>query len=531
VKKYRITIRTKLIISHCVAILLISGSIGTYFYLNASQSLMRQIQDRLQYSAALMSRTIDAGSLEGIEGSSDTGTAAYRETLRQLRDFRRTNSDIAFLYIMRKVGDEVRFVIDSDETDKQALPGMVYTDVPPNLYEGFDRMAVDAKIYEDKWGAFLSGYAPLMNGRGQYLVGIDMRADEVGRKFHLLRISAAVSLIASIVLAFLFSKYLSHRFTSPLAPLISRCRAIAEDRLADRLDFTTNDEFNDLITAFNTMCTHISASEKKKKEAFEALRKSRDELDIRVEQRTQDLKEINKRLRIAIKERIRAQAALEEAAMIDPLTGVLNRRGMMTHLQHHVARNQRNGVPFTILMVDLDHFKAVNDTYGHETGDLVLRKTAMRLASSTRSQDIVSRWGGEEFLILLSETAADGGKVVAERIRQRIAAEPFPGDGKALSVTASIGGAAFEKNASIDECIRRADVSLYKAKYSGRNSVEFVLTEEILPSDETVADLEKRMPGSVDLQEPIGGSENVVRSSQNKHMQNADMCFFASAGP
>ena len=223
------------------------------------------------------------------------------------------------------------------------------------------------------------------------------------------------------------------------------------------------------------MSSNLSTLERKKGEAFEALQKSRDELEIRVEQRTQDLKEINERMRIAINERIRAQKALEEAAMTDPLTGVLNRRGMMTHLQHQVARNKRNHVPFTILMVDLDHFKSVNDAHGHETGDLVLRKTATRLTSSIRGQDIVSRWGGEEFLILLPETAAEGGSIVAEKIRQRIADEPFLWDGKTLSLTVSIGVAAFEKSTSIDECIRRADVSLYNAKRAGRNRVEYTL--------------------------------------------------------
>lgn len=479
-KNRRITIRTKLIISHFVAILLVSGSTGTYFYLNAYSSLMKQIQDRLQYSAALISRTIDTGTLEGIEGPSDTGKAEYKETLGKLRNFRRMNKDIAFLYIMRKAGNEARFVVDSDETDGQALPGRVYDDAPPNLYDGFDRMAVVDEIYEDEWGSFLSGYAPLLNGKGRYLLGIDMRADEVGRKFHLLHISGAISLIASIIFAFLFSQHLSHRFTSPLGLLISRCRAIADDRLGDRLDFKTNDEFNDLIVAFNTMSGHLSASEKIKKEAFDALQKSRDELEMRVEQRTQDLTEINDRLRIEIKERIRAQKALEEAAMTDPLTGLPNRRAMTIHLQHQAASHRRSRVPFTILMADLDHFKAVNDTYGHDAGDLILTETARRLTSSTRGQDIVSRWGGEEFLILLPETAIEGGCVVAEKIRLNIA-RPFLWEGKTLSLTMSIGVAAFEEGSSIDDWIRRSDVSLYKAKRAGRNRVEWVLPEETLP--------------------------------------------------
>jgi len=473
VKKRRITIKGKLILSHFIAILFVSGSIGTYFYFNAHNSLMQQLQDRLQYSAALLSRTLDSKPLEEIRGSSDTDKTAYKDVLGQLRNFRRMNKDIAFLYIMRKVGEKVYFVVDSDETEEQALPGMEYTEAPSRMYDGFTGVSVDDKIYRDQWGAFLSGYAPLLNGMGEYLLGIDMRADEVAQKFYLLRLSGIVSLIASVILAFIFSQYLSDRFTSPIRLLISRCRAIADGHLDEKINFETNDEINDLIDAYNTMSEHLATSETKKQEAFNALQKSRDELEIRVEQRTRDLKEINERMSIEITERIRAQKALEEAAMTDPLTGLLNRRAIMAHLQHQVARNQRSEVPFTILLADLDHFKTVNDSYGHDAGDLALMETSKRFAAHIRGQDIVSRWGGEEFLILLPETALEGGRIVAEKIRIRIAGEPFFWGGKAISLTTSIGVAAYDKGSSLDECIRRADASLYKAKRLGRNRVEW----------------------------------------------------------
>ena len=472
-KKRRITIRNKLILSHFIAILFVSGSIGTYFYLNASESLMRQLQDRLQYSAAFLSRTIDARSLGNIRNPSDRDNTAYKDTLQQLRSFRRMNKDIAFLYVMRKVGDKLFFVVDSDETDEQAQPGTEYTEVPPRMYDGFVGVSVDDKIYHDQWGSFLSGYSPILNGMGEYLLGIDMRADEVERKFNLLRLSGSVSLVASIILAFLFSQYLSDRFTSPIRLLISRCRTIADGHLDEKLAFETNDEINDLIDAFNTMADHLSASERKKQEAFDDLQKSRDELEIRVEQRTRDLKEINDRMSIEISERIRAQKALEEAAMTDPLTNLLNRRAMMAHLQHQVARNQRNDVPFSILLADLDHFKTVNDTFGHGAGDLVLMEMAKRFSSLVRGQDIVSRWGGEEFFILLPETAVEGGRIVAEKICNRIAGEPFYWGGKTIFLTISIGVAAYNKGASLDDCIRKADAFLYKAKQFGRNRVEW----------------------------------------------------------
>ncbi|HNT56810.1 MAG TPA: diguanylate cyclase [Syntrophales bacterium] len=472
-KKRRVTIRSKLILSHFLAIVFISGSVGTYFYFNAHDSLMRQLQDRLQYSAALLSRTLDANPLGEILGPSDSDKKAYQDTLRQLRAFRRMNKDIAYLYIMRRTDDKIHFVVDSDETDEQALPGTEYMEIPPEMYDGFVGVSVDAKIYTDEWGSFLSGYAPLMNGMGQYLLGIDMRADEVKRKFQLLRLSGIVSLFASIVLAFLFSQYLSDRFTSPIRLLISRCRTIADGRLEEKLAFETNDEINDLIDAFNSMADQLSSSERKKQEAFVALQKSRDELEIRVEQRTRDLKEINERMGIEMAERIRAQKALEEAAMTDPLTGLLNRRAMMAHLQHQVARNRRNRVPFTILLADLDHFKAVNDTNGHDAGDIVLVETAKRFSSLLRGQDIVARWGGEEFFILLPETPAEGGLVVAEKIRKGIAGEPFYWGGKTIFLTTSVGVAAYDGEDALHEYIRKADAFLYKAKHLGRNRVEW----------------------------------------------------------
>lgn len=477
---FRVTIRGKLILSHFLAIVLVSGSIGSFFYLNAHDSVLRQLQERLQSSAALISRTFDAEKLADITGPSDTAKPSYQQTLKELRMFRRMNRDIAYLYIMRKSGDKVYFVVDSDETDRQAQPGKEYEGAPPSLFNGFTGLSVDDRIYTDEWGSFLSGYSPILNGMGEYLLGMDMRADEVERKFHILRISGILSLFASVVLAFLFSQYLSSRFITPIRLLISRCRAIADGRIDERLTVETRDELNDLVEAFNTMSGQLAASERKKQEVFDALQKSRDELEIRVEQRTRDLKEINDRMGIEMAEKIRAQKALEEAAMTDPLTGLLNRRSMMAHLQHQMARNHRSGEPFTVLIADLDHFKKINDTYGHAAGDHVLIETAKRISAHIRGQDIVSRWGGEEFLILLPETGIEGGKVVAEKIRQRICVMPFLWGGKVIHLTTSIGIAPFSKDGSLDDCIRRADYTLYKAKHLGRNRIEWEESEHPL---------------------------------------------------
>ncbi len=469
---FRMTIGRKLFLSHFLAVLLVSGSIGSYFYISASRSVLTGLQDRLKYSAAFISRTIDAAELKGIHNESDVSRPLYVSNLKKLRDFRRMNPDIAYLYIMRRVGEQVYFVIDSDETEDQALPGQEYTDIVQTLLKGFTGVSVDDQVYTDEWGSFLSGYSPIKNGMGEFLIGIDMRASEVQEKFSELRLSGIISLVCSIIFAFLFSRYLASRFTVPVNLLISRCKVIAEGRLDEHVDFRTNDEMDNLIGAFNTMSTQLGSSEKNKRDAYDALRQARDELEVRVQQRTTDLKEANHKLSNEIAERIHAERALEEAAMTDPLTALLNRRAMMECLTHEVARNQRDDAHFVLLLADMDHFKETNDTHGHDVGDRVLIETAKRFKNIIRGQDSVARWGGEEFLILLPDTGLEGGLMAAEKIRGCIADEPFIANGKNLNITLSIGVAGFKPDQPLEDCIKAADMALYKAKNRGRNRVE-----------------------------------------------------------
>ena len=213
--KSRFPIQSKLFISHFLAVILVSGSVGTYFYLSAVGSLMQNLQLRLQNTAALVSEVLDANLVREIGSPSDTTTSQYVEALRLLRDLKHTNPDIAFLYIMRLENERVYFVVDSDETEKQAPPGREYTSVIPSLRAGFNAASVDRRVVSDEWGSFMSGYAPLRNGLGEYIVGIDMRADEVQNKMREIRLSGLVSLCCSLILAFLFSRFLSSHFTRP----------------------------------------------------------------------------------------------------------------------------------------------------------------------------------------------------------------------------------------------------------------------------------------------------------------------------
>lgn len=166
-----------------------------------------------------------------------------------------------------------------------------------------------------------------------------------------------------------------------------------------------------------------------------------------------------------------ARQQLREMASTDPLTGLLTRRAMRPLIEHELQRAKRAGVPFSLVLGDLDLFKRVNDTWGHETGDLVLKETGRRLGSGLRHQDALCRWGGEELLILLPDTPMEGAREVAEKLRQTMA-PPIDANGQPVNQTISLGVASFQKEDTANTVIGRADEALYRAKSKGRNRVE-----------------------------------------------------------
>jgi two-component system, cell cycle response regulator len=163
-----------------------------------------------------------------------------------------------------------------------------------------------------------------------------------------------------------------------------------------------------------------------------------------------------------------------EMAITDALTGLNNRRYLEQHLATLVDQAGSRGKALSLLIVDIDFFKSINDTHGHDAGDDVLREFAKRIRRNIRGIDLACRYGGEEFVVVMPETDMALAYMVAERLRQRVASEPFPvaGGSKLLDVTISVGCAGFEKPDDTPETIiKRADQALYMAKRTGRNRV------------------------------------------------------------
>jgi len=166
-----------------------------------------------------------------------------------------------------------------------------------------------------------------------------------------------------------------------------------------------------------------------------------------------------------------AYALMKNLAERDELTGLRNRRSGMNRLTIEAARAKRSGAPFCVAIGDIDHFKAFNDKYGHETGDLVLKNVAAAIESGVRLEDMAARWGGEEFLILFSEDDLAGAIEAAERIRVAVSSCEAQAEGTELCVTITLGLAQFDPDESVEDLIARADEAMYKGKAAGRDTV------------------------------------------------------------
>lgn len=172
----------------------------------------------------------------------------------------------------------------------------------------------------------------------------------------------------------------------------------------------------------------------------------------------------------------------ERASKLDPLTGLFNRREMMARMENEQKRQLQNNNYFTVILSDIDNFKGINDTFGHDTGDHVLKMITLIIKDQIRGIDCFSRWGGEEFLIMLIETSLDGGQNVAERIRKKIEEAEFNYKNSNISVTMTFGLSVHQgTDDNIESCIKRADQALYEGKKQGKNRI--IMNKKSLVSD------------------------------------------------
>ncbi len=227
----------------------------------------------------------------------------------------------------------------------------------------------------------------------------------------------------------------------PIVELAITAQILGEGHLNARAEVGANNEIGCLAKSLNSMAENLQTT-----------MTSRDELIYEVKQREK------------VEEKLRVLSTTDE------LTGAYNRRAFNEYLGANIGRAKRYKALLSICLLDIDNFKNINDSYGHDVGDLALKALVRIVKESIRQEDIVARWGGEEFTILLPETGKDAALQLAERLRKNIAVNDFPKVGR---ITVSIGLAELQVDDTSDTLVKRADLALYQAKDSGRNIVKY----------------------------------------------------------
>lgn len=263
-------------------------------------------------------------------------------------------------------------------------------------------------------------------------------------------------IVVAILLSVAAMVWLARGVILPLSRIIEGVAAMGKGNLDVRIDGDQCDVMRPLALVINQMA--------------EGVKLTQAELQQRIEAATLELRE--------------AKAHAEQEARIDPLTGLYNRRAFMERASDELLRALRYRTPLSLAMIDLDHFKAINDRWGHAIGDQVLIAFADILKRSMRAVDVVARIGGEEFVLLMTETPVEEAMWVAERIRKDVEAAVLQVSGTQLHWTASFGVTLLQGNDySVSTALQRADKALYRAKAGGRNRVEAEVDDLAAPLD------------------------------------------------
>lgn len=274
-------------------------------------------------------------------------------------------------------------------------------------------------------------------------------------------VAAVLVVIAFLPIVILVARKLSY----PLEVLAEVADEIARGNYGVTLNLGSNREINTLVMSFNRMSIKL-------KEQREVLLKQ----IALLEAQKQEIAAQNEEL-------AEANARLELIATTDQLTGAYNRRYILREIEQELAISIRHGLPLSIIMIDIDHFKNVNDTHGHQVGDEVLKELVQVLSSTIRTSDLLGRYGGEEFIVIAPLTGLQETLILAERLRETTSKWPFETTYGFLKLTISLGVATYDgkteasPSSLLDHLLAQADSEMYKAKAMGRNQVSPVLVE------------------------------------------------------
>jgi len=283
------------------------------------------------------------------------------------------------------------------------------------------------------------------------------------------KISSETILYTADVVSSVYHSSKSVKKFSVLQGILEKVAGYNEEQVQELVD-EVGEKTLGVLSSFDIDAGNMKPYSQILQEANEELEK----LNLSYEQLVMELKQAKEKAEKLANELMEANKRLRDMAFKDGLTGLYNHRYFQELMGRELSRAERYRRPLSLIMIDIDHFKRINDTYGHPQGDVVLRSISRVIRKSIRESDIAARYGGEEFAIVLPETDLKGAAIAAERLRRKVEAEKIKLNGKEIGVTISLGVASLErpqKGIKKSDIIDLADRALYKSKKSGRNRV------------------------------------------------------------
>lgn len=350
---------------------------------------------------------------------------------------------------------EITLFIAYDKNGKvlvdSTVPGLSFSQTVDPLGAKLITLPVDETYQDWQPEQLVAGQSVRIEGKviGAILIGFS--TVQMEQKINELTLQGFILATVFAIVGALFTFGMARQITTPLSELANVATEMEKGNLNVRaMPRPVNDEIGLLSTAFNQMAEAIQEREKD-------LREQADGLERTVNERTSELQE--------------QARTLEQMAVTDPLTQAYNRRHFYRLAEIEMKRAQASATPLSVIVMDADHFKRVNDTYGHQAGDQALIKLTEICQSAIRQTDVFARYGGEEFVLLMPDTDAQAAKSIAERIRANIEKTEIKVEGKIVRFTVSMGISTFHPpyEFTFDSLLTQADRALYKSKRTGRN--------------------------------------------------------------
>ncbi len=415
-----------------------------FFYRESTAALHKEAGTKLARSAFLASGLINPLAHSKIKSADDSRGPQYRELAEKMQIFLAANPSIHRIYTLvpSLKRDKLRVIMDMGQKGSNSADVGTLWKIPQSskVMYGFSCAVFDPRVRADGNGTWISGYAPVKNADGKAiaLVGLDMSASEVAAAQQSIQTSTCLALLSALALATTLSLLLSSTVSRSINRITDATERLAEGNLDCSIPVNGSDELGTIATSLNDMAANL-------------------------------------------KER---QANMLRRANTDGLTGLYNHRYFHDRLGQEMKRSLRYNRPLALLMIDLDGFKAVNDNLGHTAGDAVLKNFAATLAGAIREIDLVARYGGDEFAVIMPETSAEEALGMAERIRAVVDShsemsgetvmgeDARPGMANTWKVSLSIGVAECPANARDGEAlVSAADIAMYHAKHISHNAV------------------------------------------------------------